>query len=244
MKGKKVKIMEENNTRKANWPAILIIVAIAALVCIGFAVLDNSLTYNSNQIHDLVNQVQDMEHTFAKSAETKKAPEESTTDAPEEPTAYTQAELTQMMVSGKFEDLLTVATYPEATESQLLFIAAYCAQSDLGNDQANVIRLASSLIDHPSATATVMSALACCKSQFVWLLVAQSELCSETTLAILAENCTLVKDENNIKSSIPTSVAIAILENDAVTEQIVNFLIDSNGYIEYINDIRLGKITG
>lgn len=237
--------MKENNNRQT----LLIIAAI--LFCVGVLFfIEGSLNAILNRVNAselLLREMNESLTEIAKAApvstpvpDTMEVPESSS--AVEEPASYTQEELTKMLTSGKFEDLLTVATYPESTESQLLFIAAYCAKSDLGDDETSVVQLASALIDHPNATTAVMSTLARCKSQLVWLLVAQSDLCSDTTLATLAINYN--SSYNGDINSIPTYVAIAILENPATTEQIIDEIgRHSSGIVERILDVRFGRIT-
>lgn len=241
--------MKENN----NWqdiftPATIAFIVLAAIVATSLVITINA----SNHINASDALIREMHETITKMTDAASAstlaPDATgvseNSSAAEEPVSYTQEELTLMLTSGKFEDLLTVATYPDSTESQLLFIAAYCARSDLASDETSVIQLATALIDHPNTTTAVMSTLAQCKSQIVWLLVAQSELCSENTLTLLVNNyCGNYYSSNN--DSILVSVAIAILENPATTEQIIDELENnSNGLVEHVLDIRFGRITG
>lgn len=167
-------------------------------------------------------------------------PAESSAPAEEVPT-YTQEELISMAVSDDFNNMMKVALYPEATESQLLFTATACAYSDSVEGETSAVRLATALLDHPNASKAVVSTLAQTKSPVVWLLVAQSELCSESTLAVLADNCINVSFGSN-KDDLVVAVASAICENDAVTEDVLNmFGHTSNSYIRFIVDTKLGN---
>lgn len=237
--------MEGNNKQIRRLTIAIIVLAVILLVSTIISFNTSTLvSANDTTLHKMNETIAKMSDTTPSNTpvhDTAKVPENSS--AVEEPTSYTQEELIKMLTSGKFEDLLTVTTYPESTESQLLFIAAYCTRSDLVSDETSVIQLASVLIDHPNATTAVMSTLAQCKSQLVWLLVAQSELCSENTLTILVSNYSGNYYSSN-NDDILVSVAIAILENPATTEQIIDELEqNSNGLVEHVLDIRFGRIT-
>lgn len=234
--------MEENKKRKICLGAVIsLIITLVALVLISLAIAvdtSNRIAVAEKSISDVnsnVNVLVDSLTSISQSPTSESYP--STEEAP----SYTQEELISMAVSDDFSNMMEVALYPEATESHLLFIATACVYSDSVGGETSAIRLATALLDHPNATSAVASVLAQSKSRLVWLLVAQSELCSESTLAVIADKC--VSASFGVSNDDPlVSVVCAICENDAVTENVLNIFEHSgNSYLRFISDAKLGK---
>lgn len=244
--------MVENNKMESHTKQNLIkAVKLVLLVCSAFFAglalvfamgVDSRLAADEGILRDVSGSLSEVNRKLDSMTQTLEETESAESSSPaEEAPSYTQEELIGMAISDDFNNMMKVALYPEATESQLLFVATACAYSDPVMDETSAVRLATALLDHPNATKAVVSALAQTRSRFVWLLVAQSELCSESTLAVLADHC--INVSFGITSDDPLfSVVSAICENDAVTEDVLNmFEHSSNNYIRFIVDTKLGN---
>lgn len=242
--------MEENEKLVPFVPLkrVLAVLLLIIWMLVDIAGLSSTLvasgTANSNlndlrEMNDTLSEMNDKLNSMSLVPE-ESEPAEGSTPAEEVP-SYAQEELIAMAVSDDFSNMMEVALYPEATESQLLFIATACAYSDSVKGETSAVRLATALLDHPNVTKAVVSTLAQSKSTFVWLLVAQSELCSESTLAVLADHCINVSFGTTSDDPL-ISVVSAICENGAVTEDVLNmFEHSSNNYIRFIVDTKLGN---
>lgn len=243
--------MDENNNKKKirllAGAAAFAFVALIALVLISLAIIvdtNNRIVEKDGLLQDMHGSLIAVNRSLGNMSQAglhdSDELTESSNTAKEAP-SYTQEELINMAVSDDFANMMIVALYPEATESHLLFIATACTYSDSVEGETSAVRLATALLDHPNVTKAVVSTLAQSKSPVVWLLVAQSELCSESTLAVLADNCISFSFGTN-KDDLVVAVASAICENDAATENIFNILEHTtNGYIRFIVDTKLGK---
>lgn len=161
-------------------------------------------------------------------------PAESSSSAEEAP-SYTQEELNDMVFSRNFDDLLTVASSPNATELQLTLIAQECVTA-IGSDIDKLMSLVVALVSNPNCTTTIVTMLANVNYYEVWLVVAQSDLCSEATLLLLAEQCS---PYGNYDSNFLVPVVSAICENDSISIYVIQVL--NNNYYACIQDIVRAK---
>lgn len=246
--------MEKDEKRKINWSkvgvAIVAIVAFAivvALIFLGFAtpisVFDTNGRVAADQVvlremndtlHEVNSKLDSMPQVGVHdSAE----PAESSTPAEEVP-SYTQEELNDMVFSRNFDDILTVASSPNATELQLTLIAQECV-TVIGSDVDKLMPLVVALVSNPNCTTTIVTTLANINYYEVWLIVAQSDLCSETTLLLLAEQCSPYNNNNDSGSNLLVPIVSAICENDAISMNVIQVL--NNNYYAHIQDIVRAK---
>lgn len=244
--------MEENNNLGSNTKqnlfkalktGLLICSVIFAALALTFATgVNGRLATDEGILRDVESSLSEMNRKLDSMTQAPEAtePAESSSPAKEAP-SYTREELTNMAISDDFSNMMKVALYPEATESQLLFVATACAYSSSVETETSAVRLATALLDHPNATNAIASTLAQSESKFVWLIVAQSELSSESTLAVLTDHC-LGASNGTVHNDPLIAVVSAICENDAVTEDVLKmFKHCPNSYIRFIVETYLGE---
>lgn len=239
--------MEENKKRKFNWSKVGFAIAVIAVfaIVVGFvfvAIIAPFTVFDTNgrvaadqvvlrEMNDMLSEMNDKLNSMSLVPE-ESEPTEGSTPAEEVP-SYTQEELNNMVFSHNFDDLLTVASNPNATELQLMFIAHECV-TVIGSDTDKLMPLVVALVSNPNCTTAIVTTLANINYYEVWLVVAQSDLCSETTLLLLAEQCSPY-NPNTPNSNLLVPVVSAICENDAISIHVIQVL--NNNYYACIQDV-------
>ncbi|MCI9365199.1 MAG: hypothetical protein HFJ54_00790 [Clostridia bacterium] len=208
---------------------ILVIVGIAACIRINLDATriqnlegQNRLLIQENS--DAADEIGDLEEQLEA---LKAKPVEVTSAEVTETRSYTLAELTEMVRSEDLSDVAKVAQSEEASESLLLFAAARCVNEYSVENESAVFSIASALISNSKSTSAVSTTLARCSYPSVLLLVAESPKASSATLLLLTEACI---NDSRINSAGFQAITAAIIENSAITEDILQMFLDSNNY--------------